>query len=62
MLMVLGVWVMVLFTLGFPANIKQILAVVTGVLIVVIAYRIKPDSATHRSDPSSLPYAEHRNE
>ncbi len=59
--MILGVWMMVLSSLGFPADIKQILAIVTGVLIVIVAYRLKPDSAAHASG-SSVPYIEHRNE
>ena len=66
MLMVLGVWVMILCGPGFPNEIKQVLAVITGILIIFIAYRIKPDhhAASPSSRPSaeqSLPYIESRN-
>lgn len=63
MLMVLGVWVMLLFSLGFPSELKVVLAVITGLLIVIIAYRLKSDqSGTASTTNADLPYADHHNE
>ncbi len=61
--MVIGIWVMILCGPGFPDSIKEILAIITGLLIIFIAYRMKPESASSRpSAEQSLPYMENRTE
>lgn len=36
----LGVWVIVFLFLGFPSDWEKILAVVSGLLIIVVAYTL----------------------
>ena len=40
-IVILGVWIMVLPFLGFPYSWKQALYVLTGLGVIVFAYRIK---------------------
>ncbi|MDB5239091.1 MAG: hypothetical protein JWO00_426 [Candidatus Parcubacteria bacterium] len=60
--MVLGVWILILPYLGFPDDWKKNIALVTGILVVIIAYKVKPDAVSRISDAQNLPYIEHRNE
>jgi len=43
--MLIGVWVMVVLYLGFPANWDRILLIATGLLIITLGYRMKPPAA-----------------
>jgi len=61
-LMLLGVWVIVLFNPGFPPDVKQILGVITGALIVIVSYKVKPDASSRAASERDLPYVEHHNE
>lgn len=58
-LMVFGVWLAVLPFLGFPSDWKPVLACLSGLLVVFLAYRLKPVNAT-KDDPSAMSYAEHK--
>lgn len=59
-LMLLGILIMILFFLGFPEYVREIIAIVAGLLIVFIAYRLKPEGS---SKPSGAPsYVESRRE
>jgi hypothetical protein len=62
--MLLGVWVMLVpLFLGFPGSWNGPILVVTGILIVFIAYRSEPTSSTKEPAVSAdAPYAEHRSE
>lgn len=57
-IMLLGVWVMILFRLGFPAQIREFIALLTGVAIIFVASRIKTDAKP--TSASSVSYVEHR--
>lgn len=58
-LMVLGVWVAVLLFLGFPSSWDKLIAVVSGLLVLFVAYRLNPDAKPRSADP--MPYVEHKN-
>jgi hypothetical protein len=59
-IMVLGILVMVLAKLGFPPNLRDILYIVLGALIVFVSYRVKPDAPSKPKPP--MPYVEHKKE
>ena len=59
--MIFGVWLAVLPFLGFPLDWEKILACLSGLLIVVLAYRLKSVNVA-KNDPTAMPYAEHRSE
>jgi hypothetical protein len=40
-IVIIGVWVMIFLFLGFPSSWEKAFAILTGLLIIVIAYRIK---------------------
>ena len=55
--MIIGVWVMALLFLGFPSSWDKILYVITGLIIVIMAYNSKPEI----SEPASnVPFEEYR--
>jgi hypothetical protein len=57
-IMILGVWVMIFMFLGFPVSWVKIIALISGALVVILAYRMPPGT---RTDPGkNLPYVEHR--
>lgn len=43
LLCVLGAWVIVLLFLGFPSMWNRVIAIVTGLIIITIAYNLPPD-------------------
>lgn len=49
---------MILFRLGFPAQIREFIALLTGVAIILVASRIKVDAKP--TSASSVSYVEHR--
>lgn len=50
-IILLGIWIMVLPSLGFPAGWDNALLVATGLLIVVISFMLKPEvKAAAKSD------------
>ena len=52
--MLLGVWVMILGSqLGVPGFWKSALAVVTGLIIIFIAYKLRPDGSSRPPVPKS---------
>ncbi len=63
-IMLLGVWVMAFLFLGFPAYIDEILSVIVGLSVVIIAYNMNIDncSASDRENNSNndLPFVDHR--
>ena len=55
--MILGIWVIISLFLGFPPVWDKILAVASGVLIVLIAYSMAPrDPVSHKDEP----FVDHR--
>ncbi len=59
-IMVLGVWVGIFLFLGIPGTWKEILAVATGLILVVVAYSLKSEGAVSMN--KDVPYAEHKSE
>jgi hypothetical protein len=59
--MIFGVWLAILPFLGFPLDWEKALACLSGLLIVFLAYRLKPADAA-KNDPSAMSYAEHKSE
>ena len=57
-LILVGIWIMVFLFLGFPVHGEQFLALVTGFIIVVIAYRLPHVSKD--SDAGAIPFVEHK--
>lgn len=58
-LMLIGVWVIIFQLLGFYANWDKFFALVTGVLIIGIAYTLKPENK-HSEIRNS--YVEHKSD
>jgi hypothetical protein len=57
-LIILGVWTMALLFLGFPAAWDKIFALVTGLMIIIAAFRSGPVAPA--SQAKHVPYVEHR--
>ncbi|MDE2038218.1 MAG: hypothetical protein KGI69_03300 [Patescibacteria group bacterium] len=57
-IMLLGVWVLVLPFLGFPGSWERFLGFVTGLVIIAVAYLMKPPAAAGKTGPDR-PYEEH---
>lgn len=58
--MLVGVWVMAFLFLGFPSRIEQILALITGLIIVIGAYRMNGPESDDAS--KSISFVEHKSE
>ena len=57
-LSIIGVWVMVFLYLGFPTGWDKIFALITGLLIILISFRVTgrghpPTSRTHKDHASA---------
>lgn len=48
-LTLLGVWIMVFLFLGFPPLWRYIMAVVSGLIIILIAYNLPADSRKEKN-------------
>lgn len=59
LLIILGVWVMILFYAGFPPAIRGVLAIITGLTIIIVAYSMHSGSASDQLDEAK-PYVEHK--
>lgn len=55
--MVIGIWVAALLFLGFPSFWDKILAVATGIALIIIGYSLKGEGC-HLS--GQVPFVEHR--
>jgi len=60
--MIVGVWIMIFLFLGFTLNVKKALAVITGLVVVVGAYRMKSEESSSTAKNSSIPFVEHKSE
>jgi cytoskeletal protein RodZ len=40
-IVIIGVWVMIFLFLGFPSSWEKVFAILTGLLVIFMAYRIK---------------------
>ncbi|MEI8248868.1 MAG: hypothetical protein WCG07_00020 [Candidatus Taylorbacteria bacterium] len=56
--MLIGVWVIAFLFLGFSLAWEQVFAVITGLVIVIMAYRTAPIAKT--TDESAVPFVEHK--
>jgi len=59
-IVIIGVWVMVFLFLGFPSSWEKVFAILTGLLIIFLAYRIRfkeavPSKESVFTDSSSRP-------
>ena len=52
-LCVLGVWVMIFLFLGFPSIWHKVIALVSGLIIIAIAYNIPQEQKEQKTDLSS---------
>jgi len=59
-LAILGVWVIVFLFLGFPVGWDTWISVITGLLIILVAYRKKPQqkSPSASQTPSNSAFVE----
>ncbi|MFA6315457.1 MAG: hypothetical protein WC648_03785 [Candidatus Paceibacterota bacterium] len=57
-LMLLGVWTIFFLFMGFPPGWDKLFAIVSGVLMVVISYRLGT-SDRKSSDSNNVPFVEH---
>ena len=57
--MVLGVWVMIFLFLGIPSAGDKVSALAVGLIIIVIAFQLKPKERPIA--PDSMPYVERKN-
>jgi len=55
--MIFGAWVVLFLFLGFPRGWDKAFAVISGVIIVGVAYKLPQKKA---SVPTDLPYIEHK--
>jgi len=62
LLILLGVWNIVFLFLGFPAGWNKVLAIVSGTLIVIIAYGVYNDRSKKKITSEHHPYTDHRSE
>ncbi|MFA6459171.1 MAG: hypothetical protein WCV79_02110 [Candidatus Paceibacterota bacterium] len=61
-LIIFGVFIMVVPFLGFPTEWNKIFYIVVGLLIIIVSYRMAPNSQQKNpASPVSLPYSEHHN-
>ena len=58
--MLIGVWIMIFLFLGFPIGWEQVLALITGLVIIIVAYRMPP--FIREAKASSIPFVEHKSE
>ena len=58
--MLIGVWVLLLAAPGFPPVWKATLLILTGVGIVVFAYRMKPGSPEQKPRQRDLPFTDYK--
>ena len=57
--MIIGVWVMVILYLGFPGNWDRFLLIVTGLIVIFIAYRMKSGSEEKPAKKEEPPYVDY---
>ncbi len=57
-IMVLGVWVAILLFLGFPQGWQKILAVATGLYLIILAYSLGSDAP--KTTDLRVPFVEHK--
>lgn len=43
-LCVMGVWIMIFLSLGFPSMWHKIIAVVSGIIVIAISYNLSPEN------------------
>jgi hypothetical protein len=53
----LGVWIIVLPFLGFPESWRTILFMITGLYLIIVAYRLQAES---RKSTAEVPFVEHK--
>ena len=60
--MLLGVWIAIFLFLGFPSAWEELLAVVSGIVIIGIAYRMVPEVKISAGQEAhkDIPYVEHK--
>lgn len=56
-LMIIGVWVMIVLHLGFPAIIDKFLLLATGLVIIAIAYKMR---LAPKKDDRERPYVDNQ--
>lgn len=59
-LMIIGLWVMAILFLGFRDAWDKTLLVITGLLIIAIAYKMKNDGPKLDTSDSSRSFVEHK--
>ncbi len=57
-LILLGVWVILFLFLHFPSTWDKIFAVLTGLLVIIVAFKFKTPSKT--ASIGQVPYVEHK--
>ena len=61
--MLVGVWIMAFLFIGFPLKIEKIFALITGLAVVIVAYRMKnSESDMYSKHTESVPFVEHKSE
>jgi hypothetical protein len=60
LLMILGLWLITFLFLGFPSSWDRGLAIVSGVVIFVIAWKMRPPEPKEEALSDNLPFIEHR--
>jgi len=59
-LILLGIWIAVFLFLGFPSSGDKIISLVSGILIIWIAFRMRPAAPMEAAE--RMPYVEHKNQ
>ena len=59
LLIILGIWVMAFLFLGFPSTWDKIFSLITGLLIVAVAFKFKTVDKIDTN--ANVPFKEHKN-
>ncbi len=59
-LIILGVLTMIIPYLGFPETGDKILSIIVGILVIFVAYRLKPESSARDNYQDAKPYVDNR--
>ena len=58
LLIIIGIWIAAFLFLGFPSGLDKILAIATGAVIIIIAYKLEHEA--YPSTSADVPYVEHK--
>ena len=58
--MILGVWIIVFPFMGFPASWDKVISILTGLLLIILAYTSGYDDAHDYAEDAGATFVEHK--